>query len=472
MEVMARLDTMESTLSTEKAEHKADVKRLNLKIDTLTQENQILRDDNARLKSIINNDSSNTSLPPSTDQKSRKSVNTYNSRETSNKKAGGQKGHTGTTLTKADMEAKIRAGNCKHEIKEIGKPISKQYITKYVMDLEVKPLITEIRIYADKHGHYDIPFEYRSDVVYGVNVKAMAVALYSEGVMANDRIASFLNAASDHELNLSQGSVYGFCKKLAKRSTLSIEILENQLLNQKVISSDATTVSVNGKQHFIRNFSIEKTVVYQAMKSKTIEAMRKLPILANFTGTFVHDHETALYHFGSAHAECNIHVIRYLRKNTEDTKNKWSEQMKALLCEANQTRRALISQGVHSFPIDKISAYEKKYWQLIAVGRIENRTTHLKYAKADENRLLNRMEKYSQNHLMFLHDFSVPFDNNMSERDLRKAKNRQKMAGGFRKDSGHEMYCAILTVIETLKRRNMAMLENLRELFRGTPAIF
>ena len=60
----------------------------------------------------------------------------------------------------------------------------------------------------------------------------------------------------------------------------------------------------------------------------------------------------------------------------------------------------------------------------------------------------------------------------MSERDLRKVKNRQKMAGGFRKDSGHEMYCTILTIIETLKRRNMRLIENVKKLFIGTPAIF
>ena len=60
----------------------------------------------------------------------------------------------------------------------------------------------------------------------------------------------------------------------------------------------------------------------------------------------------------------------------------------------------------------------------------------------------------------------------MSERDLRKVKNRQKMAGGFRKDSGHEMYCAILTIIETLKRRNMGLVENAKKLFMGAPAIF
>ena len=87
-------------------------------------------------------------------------------------------------------------------------------------------------------------------------------------------------------------------------------------------------------------------------------------------------------------------------------------------------------------------------------------------------KLLNRMEKYSHNHLLFLHNFSVMFDDNISERDLRKVKNRQKMAGGFRKDSGHEMYCSIMTMIETLKKRNMDMIENIKLLFMGTPAIF
>ena len=63
MEVLARLDAVEKDLSVEKVEHKEDVDRLNLKIDGLIKENTLLRNDNERLKSIINNDSSNTSLP-------------------------------------------------------------------------------------------------------------------------------------------------------------------------------------------------------------------------------------------------------------------------------------------------------------------------------------------------------------------------------------------------------------------------
>ena len=87
---------------------------------------------------------------------------------------------------------------------------------KYEIDLDVAPLITEIRIYADEKGRFHIPDGYRSDVVYGPNVKSMAVALYSEGVMSNDRIASFLNAAGGSVLGLSEGSVYHFCRTFSR----------------------------------------------------------------------------------------------------------------------------------------------------------------------------------------------------------------------------------------------------------------
>lgn len=153
-------------------------------------------------------------------------MNTYNSREKTNHKAGGQKGHDGTTLTKVEVEERIQSGKYYHRIKIVGNPTGKSYITKYVIDLEVSPVITEIRIYADQQGHYVIPKEYRSDLVYGENIKAMAVALYSEGVMSNDRITAFLNAVSDDSMSLSEGSVYHFCKDFSDKAQSSIAHLE------------------------------------------------------------------------------------------------------------------------------------------------------------------------------------------------------------------------------------------------------
>lgn len=75
-ETLNRLDKMESTLDRVKAEHKIEIACLNDKINTLEKENAYLKientrlkDDNERLRRIINNDSTNSSLPPSTDKK-------------------------------------------------------------------------------------------------------------------------------------------------------------------------------------------------------------------------------------------------------------------------------------------------------------------------------------------------------------------------------------------------------------------
>lgn len=240
VEVMARLDSVEAKNKREVSQLHGEIAELKEENRVLKKENQLLRDDNARLKSIINNDSSNSSLPPSTDQKGGKPANTYSSRTKSGRKAGGQRGHKGTTLTKADIEEKIRSGKCRHEICTIGDPSGNQYVTKYIVDLEVIPRITEIHIYADEEGRIRVPAEYRSDVIYGSDVKALAVSLYSEGVMSNERIAAFLNAASGDQLGLSAGSVYGFCRKLADKAGESIRHLEGHLLNQGVVATDAT----------------------------------------------------------------------------------------------------------------------------------------------------------------------------------------------------------------------------------------
>ena len=139
--------------------------------------------------------------------------------------------------------------------------------------------------------------------------------------MSNDRIAAFLNAAGGDVLELSEGSIYGFCKKMEENSAKIIQQLEAELLNRPVAATDATTVTVNGAQNYIRNFSTADTAVYHAMSSKSIDALKKIDFLNRYSGLLLHDHETALYHFGTGHAECNVHIIRYLHKNTEETGN-------------------------------------------------------------------------------------------------------------------------------------------------------
>lgn len=466
IEVMERLESVEK-------EYKNDVTELNKKISSLeniidekNRQIKILSDDNERLKRIVNNNSTNSSMPPSTDQKC-KSANQYSSRKKSAKKPGGQKGHRGTTLTKKDVGEKLKTGKYSHKITTIGKGYG-EYTVKYVLDFEVIPVINEIRIYEDADGNFDIPAEYRSDVIYGSFLKSVAVDLYAEGVVSNNRISRFIHTLTGNTLGISSGSIYNFCKNFSVKTEENLRQIEDELLNERTICTDATAVTVDGKQAYIRSFSSNGAVLYTPLEKKSIHALDGISFLTSYAGTLEHDHETALYHYGTGHGECNVHLLRYLKKNTEEAGTEWASEMSAFLCGVNDERKKHILDGTF-FTDEETAVHEKRYDEILSDGRQQNKTTKGKTAKQEEKALLGRLEKYKENHLLFMHDFSVPFENNMSERDLRKCKNRQKISGGFRKYSGNEMYCRIMSVVETYKRKGMMVMENIQKVFEGTP---
>lgn len=156
---------------------------------------------------------------------------------------------------------------------------------------------------------------------------------------------------------------------------------ENQLLSndnarlKSILNNDSSNISYSRRvpQRCVRNFSIKETVIYRAMKSKSINALGKLRFLENYAGILSHDHEEALYHFGTDHAECNVHIIRYLRKNTEETGHMWSEEMITLLSGMNKARKALINEGARHFQEEAVCTYEESYQKLLEQGRKENK---------------------------------------------------------------------------------------------------
>lgn len=493
MAVMEKLDSMEAEqkkdrkeitalttevkyLRKENASLKEEVSVVRKKAEALEEENnmlkkenRLLRDDNERMKRILDNNSTNSSLPPSTDQAG-KAPNTYNGRKPSGKKKGAQPGHPGKGLSKAEVEKKIREGVFEHKLEEIGTP-GRAYVTRYRLDLSVVAMATEIRIYADDNGKFQIPDKYKADVSYGPVIRAMAAFLYSEGVVANDRICEFINSISGDSLGLSEGSVYGFCQRFGESCAQICTGVEENLLNSHEVCTDATTVKTDGKQTYIRNFSTSQNVLYIGSEKKDLGTLGEMGILKKFTGILTHDHETAMYRFGTGHGECNVHLERYLRKNTEETGNSWSYKLGCFLRGMNHARKERQKQDQAEFTPEELSRYNQRYDAIIALGREQNKQTKGRNAKKEEKTLLNRLEKYKENHLLFLHDFQVHYSNNISEKDLRICKNRQKMAGGFRTADGRRMYCQIMSVIGTVKRRGLNIFRSITGIMDGTPVI-
>lgn len=209
-------------------------------------------------------------------------------------------------------------------------------------------------------------------------------------------------------------------------------------------------------------------MIYKALSKKNLEQLHNCEILENFTGIFVHDHEIALYQFGTGHGECNVLIERYLQKNTEESKNTWCQQLKKALQEMHQKKKGKRLKD-EIFSIEEIRKYEKQYDKIINLGRKENQKTSGEYAKSTEKTLLNRLEKYKDNHLLFLHIPEVAYENNLSEGDLRKCKVKQKVSGCFRKHSGCEMYCNIISFIETCKRQKLEIMDSIKKIFLNKP---
>lgn len=137
----------------------------------------------------------------------------------------------------------------------------------------------------------------------------------------------------------------------------------------------------------------------------------------------------------------------------------------------NHARNERKRKGDTYFPQECLERYSRRYDEIVASGLEQNKLIKGRVAKKEEKRLLNRLKKYKGNHLLFLYDFRIHFSNNMSEKDLRICKNRQKMAGGFRTASGRQMYCEIMSFIETVKRRGFNIFHSIICTMNGTPVI-
>lgn len=472
-EVMKKCDDLSQEIKQERKEFKKEKKLLNEKIEKLENkveklenENQKLRDDNDRLKKQLNNNSNNSSKPPSSDIKK----NVPNNREKTTKKAGGQKGHKAHFLSKKVVEEKINNKEFEHEIIHVGQ-VSKEYTSKYILDTKISILAKEYRFYPNKEGRIIIPKEYKTDVQYGTNLKTICAVLNTEGIVALDRLSNFVSCISHDKINISKSSIVNFMKDLDHKSRYIISNIKGKLLNSELMYTDATTARCENKNICVRTHSTQDLTLLVPTYSKSKKYIEEANILNKYTGNLVHDHETVMYNYGNKHIECNVHVSRYLKGCYENTKNKWSLKMRSFLCSLNEYRKRLKAKEITKLTKEQLERYSKRYDEILEEGYRENRKVKSKYLRQEEQRLINRLNKYKENHLMFLYDFNMPFDNNLSERDLRHIKTKQKVSGHFNSMKGITIYLNLKSIIGTLKKQGRNFYKEIFNIYENVPVV-
>ena len=105
---------------------------------------------------------------------------------------------------------------------------------------------------------------------------------------------------------------------------------------------------------------------------------------------------------------------------------------------------------------EKISGFEERYLKILETARKEYEDIPANDYYKDGYNLFLRMEKYMQNHLLFLHDFRVPATNNEAERLLRNYKRKQAQAVTFRSFESIENLCQCMSMLVLMRLEDPA----------------
>ncbi len=412
------------------------------------------------------------------------SVNTYNGRKFPNKtsdgntrQVGGQFDHEGKTLSRDDVEKIIEF--CKEKglhVYEfttgvIGKGLPK---TCYLLGMNPAPFVAKYTVYKNESGNYDYPRGItKNPVAYDTSVYAYIAYLRYECNLPYLKISNLIRDFTDGIIYPSAGTVENAINLFSQKCKCSFSFLEQEALDKSVLNTDATYVFLNGKHCYIRNLSCKDLVLYYGLTSKSKDTLEKIANFREYNGILCHDHEIVMYNFGrNEHGECIVHVMRYCRKNQEDSKNDWSKDLIEFFCNCQNFKEELIKIGINQLSEESFDYISRKYDSIIKKGIEQHKDTKNTYVINRENAFLKRLVKYKKHHLLFMSNFEVDWCNNLSERDLRAAKRFSLVTCGFRSERSFEQYCANFSVVQTIHRRNIPTIDGIRWIIDNDGNIF
>lgn len=442
-----------------------EIKKLNKKIDNLEKNNTKLENQRAK-------NSSNSSKPSSTNGFHKI---THSLREKSDKNIGGQKGHEGSTLTENNIEKIINSDKDNVILKEKTLFINNKSLdgkTKYQVDTQLSVIVTKYNLVYDKNAS-SLPKELKNTVTYGANLKSTVSLLNVEHAVPVLRTIDIIRELTNGVIRFSTGTVSNIIYELKDKVQPALSRIEAFLLRCDVNHKDETMVFCNGESRWFHVLSNKLSTIYYYHKKRGNDADIEKGLLRIFTGTLVHDHMKGLYYFQCDDAECNAHILRYLQFAIERYNRQWAKDLKALLLEIKDKIEEEMIKGNNCLRTEDILKYEKKYSDIIEQGKKEfrnDKNPHKDY-NGDDMKLLRRLGEYQDNHLAFMYDFRIPFDNNLAERDLRMIKAKKKISGCFRSDKGGQAYTDVKSYLSTMRKQGKNLYESLKLAFERKPVL-
>lgn len=435
----------------------------------------------AELEARLNKDSHNSHQPPSSDGPAKR-PQPRSLRKRSGKKSGGQPGHPGVTRCLVDdpdtvvphtpvvcagcgtpLASAPEVGRDRRQVIEI--PLPHLEVTEHQALHKACPVCQTVSV-----GEF--PPDVTQPVQYGPRTKAAAVYLQTYQLLPYERTVETL------------GDLFGVYPSegtLATAQTIAYTQLEpveqairEALRQTNVAHVDETGIRVAGDTAWVHIMSTTVLTFYAHHAKRGRAAFEAIGLLIGFGGRRVHDAWAPYLNLPGLYALCNAHLLRELIGLHEDTRQPWTQKLIRLLLSMKTAVTDAQAAGKTELPPRQRAGYEAAYTRFIHEGLRANPPPKPtgkrgRPKQTPAKNLLDRLGTHRQAVLCFLHDFTVPFDNNQAERDLRMLKVKQKVSGCFRSPAGADYFCRIRGYISTLRKQGYSILDGLTSIFAGQP---
>jgi transposase len=434
------------------------------------------------LQARLSKDSHNSHLPPSSDRFERQPKSL---RRKSEKKPGGQEGHSGKSLQwslapdEIILEQVERCEVCDQDLHAIAVSHVER---RQVHDVPPPHVIVKEYRAEQKHcpacQHLTVapfPTTVTAPIQYGPLIGATAVYLVQQQLLPLARASEVMGDLLD--IQMSEGTISTLIQRCATRLADVEEHIKEALIQTGVLHQDETGLYVLGKRYWMHTTSTPHLTHYHVDRSRGQAALEAIGILPSFKGVSIHDGWAAYFLYDCEHACCNVHLLRELVFLSEEQGYVWAHALKELLLEMKEATREARSQARYGLHPLEVADWEAQFLRLLEQGDLAHPRatapagTRGKCKQTPGRNLVDRLRKYQKAFLCFLEDLRVDFDNNLAERDLRMIKVQQKISGTFRSLAGAQAFSRIRGYLSTLRKQGLPLLSSLQATFCGHPVL-
>jgi predicted RecB family nuclease len=250
--------------------------------------------------------------------------------------------------------------------------------------------------------------------------------------------------------SFDRGIASRFKQKAASLCKSSYEWLLDRISRGNLVHADETPINIKRSTGYVWTFTNLQEVAYVYSDTRDGEVARTT--LSGFNGVLVSDFYSAYDSLSCKQQKCLIHLMRDM--NADLFKNQIDDELKEVCREFAGLLRAIV-ETVDRYGLKKRNLAKHRRAASRFIERLARRNLSSDVAVHYQKRIV----KYGDKLFTFLTHDGVPWNNNNAEHAIKRFALLRQVITGVSTASGIRDYLVLLSICETLRRKNLSFLD-------------